>query len=224
MTFFSNMVGRKILMAVTGVMMIFFLVVHFLGNTSIFGGPDGINAYAAMLQGLGPFIWAFRFIMVAVLLSHVIFGVMLFLENRKARPVGNVRTKQLSTTFAAQNMIWTGLVIGIFITYHLLHFTFHVTNPDTAAGHLLDAAGRPDVFRMIVLSFQKTGISLVYAVSLTGLALHLSHGIQSLFQTLGLVGESMLPFLKKAGTYAALLFLIGYVSIPLAIFLGFRVP
>lgn len=221
MSIFSNMVGRKIVMAVSGLMMVLFLVFHFLGNTSIFRGPDGINAYAAMLHGLGPFIWTVRLIMISVLLSHVIFGILLTLENWKTRPEKNVKTVRLGSTFMGRTMIWTGLLIGVFIAYHLMHFTFHVTNPDIAASHMSDAAGRPDVFSMVFLSFRQFGIALSYAAALSGLALHLSHGIQSLFQTLGLTRESLMPLLKKAGIVAAFMLFAGFVSIPLSILLGF---
>lgn len=212
--------GRKILMALTGLTMIAFIIVHLLGNSSVFIGPEGINAYAAKLRSIGPLVWILRLIMLALFSLHVFFGIQLTLENNAAKPRSYAVKKNLRTTFAGKNMIWTGLLIGAFLIYHLLHFTLQVTNPEISAGKHLDVMGRPDVFHMMVLSFQKFFISSIYVGAMIALALHLTHGIQSFFQTLGLNNDMTLPVIIKAGTITAIILFLGYVSIPIIIFIG----
>lgn len=220
MQFFKSMVGVKVIMALSGLMMVLFVVAHLLGNTSIFAGPDGINAYAAKLREFGPVVWAYRVVMIVLFALHVYFGVQLTLENNKAKPRSYAVRRSLSATFAGKSMIWTGSVIGVFLVYHLLHFTIQVTNPEISAVRNFDAAGRPDVFHMVVLSFRKALIALVYIGALIALAFHLTHGIQSFFQTLGLNNDRTFPVITKSGTLAAIVIFLGYIAIPLIIFAG----
>lgn len=216
MRFLSSSVGRKILMALTGVLMFFFIIIHVVGNSTIYLG--WLNAYAEHLHALPPLVWAFRLVMLTLFVLHVFYGIQLTLENNSAKPVAYAVKNNLRATFASKNMIWTGVIIAVFLVYHLLHFTLHVTNPDISSG--VDALGRPDVFHMVVFSFQKVGIVAIYVVAMIALALHLSHGIQSFFQTLGLNTQDLLQsFVKAAAIIAAVLF-IGYVSIPIVILIG----
>lgn len=220
MRFLKSTVGRKILMAVTGLAMVFFVIAHLLGNSSVFIGPDGINAYAAKLQGLGPFVWVFRLVMLILFSVHVFFGIQLTLENRAAKPQAYAVKKNLRTTFDAKNMIWTGTLIAAFLIYHLLHYTIQVINPEISSGMNKDLAGRPDVFRMVVLNFQNIFISALYVFAMIVLTLHLTHGLQSFLQTLGLNNESTLPVIIKIGKVIAVFLFLGYISIPVIIFTG----
>src|SRR5208283_3991096 len=212
----KNITGRKLIMALSGFTMIAFVVVHLLGNTSMYFGPDATNAYAKTVHRFGSVLWVFRLFMLAMLTLHVFFGIRLTLENRAAKPQGYAVKKNLQSTFASRNMIWTGLLIAVFIVYHLLHFTFQVTNPQFAAVAHFDAMGRPDVFTMVVLSFRKFFISAIYIFAMGALGLHLSHSIQSAFQTVGLNSEKTFPIIINAGTIAALLVSFGFASIPVA--------
>ena len=220
MSFFSSMVGRKAVMAVSGLLMVVFVVGHLLGNSTIYWGAGGINAYAEKLHALVPVVWGYRVVMVGVVSLHIFFGIQLSLENSSAKPQGYAVDRSLRATFGGRSMIWTGLIIGGFLLYHLLHFTFQVTNPGlSAAGHV-DSMGRPDVFHMVVGSFQNRVISLIYAGALTALAFHLSHGIQSIFQSLGLNNDRTLPAVVKTGNVAAVVLYAGYIAIPLIILIG----
>jgi succinate dehydrogenase / fumarate reductase cytochrome b subunit len=207
-------------MAVTGAMLTAFTLIHLLGNSSVFIGPEGINAYAMSLQSLGPLVWVFRLSLLTVFVLHVLFGILLTLENRAGRPQKYAVTRHLRATLAGRTMIWTGLFFGGFIVLHLLHFTFHVVTPELSARAHLDVMGRPDVFSMVVRSFEGYLFPAVYIIGVAALALHLSHGIQSLFQTVGLNNDRTFPVITKAGRIAAVILLLGYVSIPLAIFTG----
>jgi len=220
MNLLKSSVGRKLIMSLTGFSMIAFVVVHLLGNTSMYHGPDGINAYAKALHRFGPLVWVFRLTLLAIFSVHVFYGIQLALENRAAKPQGYALNGDLQTTFAARNMIWTGLLIGAFLVYHLLHFTFQVTNPDISARSHLDAMGRPDIFSMVVLSFQNFFISFVYVCAMCALGLHLAHSIQSLFQTLGLNSEKTFPAIRKGGTLAAIIIFLGFAAFPVVILAG----
>ncbi len=220
MQLLSNTVGRKVLMGVTGLIMVLFVVVHLLGNTSIFAGPDGINAYAEKLHGLGPFVWAFRLFLGAVLALHVIFGLLLTLENWGANPNRYAVKKMLKATFASETMIWTGLLLLSFLVYHLLQFTVRVT-PDVVLG--VDMEGRIDVFTMVRSSLRILPISLIYIAAMVTLYLHLSHGIQSIFQSIGLSNDKTLPQYTALGMALSVLFLVGYSAIPILILAGFGI-
>lgn len=217
MRLFSDSIGRKAVVAVTGLFMLLFVVTHLLGNSTIFAGPDGINAYAEKLRGLGPFVLVFRIFMAAMLCLHVIFAVLLTLENRAANPGKYAVKKMLKATFAGETMIWTGLLLLAFIVYHLLQFTLHIT-PDVVLGN--DAKNRVDVFTMVFSSLRITPIALVYVAAMVTLFLHLSHGIQSIFQTLGLNNEKTMPQFGMLGKLLSALFLVGYSAIPVLILAG----
>ncbi|OIP34917.1 MAG: succinate dehydrogenase/fumarate reductase cytochrome b subunit [Deltaproteobacteria bacterium CG2_30_66_27] len=217
MRLFSSSIGRKAVVAVTGLFMVLFIVTHLLGNSTIFAGPDGINAYAEKLQSLGPFVLVFRIFMAAMLVLHVIFAILLTLENREANPGKYAVKKMLKATFASETMIWTGLLLLAFIAYHLLQFTLHIT-PDIVLGN--DAKNRVDVFTMVFSSLRITPIALIYVAAMVTLFLHLSHGIQSIFQTFGLNNDKTLPQFGAFGKVLSALFLVGYSAIPVLILAG----
>ncbi len=217
MRLFSDSIGRKAVVALTGLFMLLFIVTHLLGNSTIFAGPDGINAYAEKLHGLGPFVLVFRIFMAAMLCLHVIFAVLLTLENRAANPGKYAVKKMLKATFASETMIWTGLLLLAFIVYHLLQFTIRVT-PDVVLGN--DAKNRFDVFTMVFSSLRITPIALLYVAAMVTLFLHLSHGIQSIFQTFGLNNDKTMPQFGALGKILSALFLVGYSAIPVLILAG----
>jgi len=218
MQLLKSTVGRKILMAITGQLMVLFVIAHLLGNSSIFIGPDGINAYAKHLHDLGPLVWIFRLAMLTFFSVHVLFGIQLTLENSAANPEKYAVNNKLKATFSSENMIWTGCLLALFIIYHLLHFTVRVTNPEISQG--IDAVGRFNVYAMVVGSFQQGIIAFIYIGAMITLFLHLSHGIQSFFQTMGWNNACTLPVISKIGKIAAVVLLLGYASIPLFIFTG----
>ena len=217
MRILNSSVGRKILMSITGQLLIIFVLIHLIGNSTIFFGPNGINAYAEHLHSLPPLVWAFRLFMLAAVAVHICYGVMLTLENKAANPGAYAVKNNLKASFASENMVWTGLLIGCFILYHLLQFTVHGT-PDVVIG--LDAANRPDVFRMVVTSFGNVLIALVYAASMVMLFLHLSHGIPSFLQTMGWNNEKTIPVFGVGGKVVSAFLMVAYISIPAVILAG----
>jgi len=217
MQMLNSTVGRKILMSISGQGMVLFAIVHMLGNSSIFVGPNGINAYAQHLHDLGPLVWIFRLVMLAFLLVHLTYGIMLTLENKAANPTGYAVNNKIKATFSSETMIWTGLTLLAFIIYHILHFTARVT-PGVVKG--VDALGRFDVFTMVTSAFHNAGIALIYVVAMAALFLHLSHGIQSFFQTLGWNNDKTQPGITVAGKAVSFVLLAGYVLIPVSILAG----
>ncbi len=217
----QSTVGRKVLMAVTGLILLVFVLIHLLGNTSVFVGPDGINAYAEKLHSLGPMVWIFRLVMLAVFAAHIVFGIQLTLENRSASPLKYAQNKKLRASFSSETMIVSGLVLLAFVVYHLLHFTVQVIDPATAAKAHMDALGRPDVYLMVVSGFKSLFITLIYVVSMIFLFLHLSHGAGSFLQTFGLNSDKTLPTVSLGGKAVAAVLLVGYAAIPLFIIAGF---
>jgi succinate dehydrogenase / fumarate reductase cytochrome b subunit len=205
-------------MAATGQLLVLFIILHVLGNSTIYFG--WLNAYAAHLHALPPLLWSLRLGMIALFSLHLFFAIVLTLENSAARPQPYLVKKNLESTFAGRNMIWTGAVIGVFLIYHLLHFTFQVTNPAIAAVKHPDSLGRPDVFLMVVRSFQNIGISASYLIAVFALWLHLSHGIQSSVQTWGLNSDRSFPVVKGGGAAIAVVLLLAYAAIPIVIVTG----
>lgn len=207
-------------MAATGQMMILFIILHALGNSTVFF--SGLNAYAAGLHAfpISVLLRLARIVLISTALLHVFYAVQLKLENNDAKPEKYFIKSSLAATFAGKTMIWTGSVIGVFIVYHLLHFTFQVTNPSISAMHNMDASGRPDVFLMVTRSFQNGGIAAAYLSGILALYFHLSHGIQSSFQTLGLNCGSSFSYIQKGSLTAAIILFLLYSSIPLAALFG----
>ncbi|MBW2476704.1 MAG: succinate dehydrogenase cytochrome b subunit [Deltaproteobacteria bacterium] len=214
----QSSVGRKIIMAVTGIVLVAFVCVHLLGNTSIFVGADAINAYAQKLHSLGPLVWVFRLVMLAAFVIHIFFGIQLTIENKAATPEANVQVKRQKTGFAAETMVISGLVLLAFVIYHLLHFTVRVTNPEIYVP--MGDQGMVDVYYMVVMGFQAVLPVAVYVVAMGFLFLHVSHGFQSFFQTLGLSNDKSLPITMDISKVIAVVLLLGYISIPVLIVAG----
>ena len=217
MSLLTSSVGRKVLMAVSGFSLFGFVVVHLIGNSTIFVGSGWLNAYAEHLHDLGPFVWVFRAIMLLMVSVHILFGVILTLENWGANPGKYAVSKKLKVTFASRTMIWTGLLLLSFIVGHLLQFTVRIT-PDIVLA--ADEVGRFDVYTMLVSSFQVVFISALYIFAMVVLYLHTSHGIQSILQSLGLSNDKLLPRYTLAGNLISTLFLVGFAAIPILILTG----
>lgn len=214
MTLLSSSVGRKVLMAASGLILVLFVIVHFAGNSTIFVGADWLNAYAEHLQALGPFVWVFRAIMLIAVGFHIYMGITLTLENNAANPGKYAVKKHVKSTLSSRTMIWTGLLLLGFIIFHLLHFTIGGI-PDTL--HIMDDLGRKDVHAMVVAGLHNKMYAGIYIAAMLVLFLHISHGIQSLFQSIGLNNDRALPRLGFLGRALAVILLVGYGSIPVLI-------
>lgn len=215
----SSSVGKKILMAVTGFISFGYVVGHMLGNLQIFIGQDQINLYAEALHSLGTLLWVVRLFLLLFFVTHIWLGIQLKLENWTARPESYKYNNTVQATLSSRTMIWTGLTVFAFFVYHILQFTARVTNPEFQT--LVDAEGRFDAYSMIVIGFQNPIVSIVYIVAMVGVAYHISHGISSMFQSLGWNSPRYEGKLKALAYLISTVVFIGFTSIPVAIYLGF---
>lgn len=221
--FYRSSIGKKMIVAVTGAILILFVVGHLLGNLQIFLGPDWINGYSQHLRDLGPLLWAIRIFLLAAVTIHIYATIQLAIENRRARPEPYIDKEHVKATFASRHMVMSGLIVLAFIIYHIAHFTVRVTDPRFALLKA-DPLNHYDVYSMMVYGFQSYLVSGFYVLGLFLLALHLSHGSSSFFQSLGLNDRKLTPRLALGGRIFAWLLFAGYTSIPIAILLGLIKP
>jgi succinate dehydrogenase / fumarate reductase cytochrome b subunit len=226
--------GSKYVMAVTGAGLIGFVIAHMLGNLQIFLGRQALNDYAHHLEEVPTLLWIARAGLLILFIVHIVFGVRLWTLSRRARPVRYVHEDTVQASWASRHMLLTGLVILAFVIYHLLHFTFGVTDPEhfkrnpavTMYHPVADPAANPeyDVAAMVVGGFDREHwyISLAYVVAMVILGLHLWHGAGSWLQSLGLKNKRTMRLIDGLGAAVAVLIVIGNCSIPLAILAGWR--
>ena len=218
---FRTSIGRKLVVAVTGVMLILFLIGHLLGNMTLIKGQDAMNAYAAWLQG-HPFLWIARAALLLIFGAHIYAALWLAIENRAARPIRFCRSEPIQAGVPSRYIVLTGLLVLAFLIYHLLHFTFGVV--DAQHAHLVDSQGRPDVYSMVVYGFQNRWIAFSYIVSMVLLGLHLIHGALSVFQSLGINHETYDAVIRVGSTTLVVLLILGNISIPVIVLMGLIRP
>jgi succinate dehydrogenase / fumarate reductase cytochrome b subunit len=221
--FCRSSIGKKIIVALTGLVLIGFIVGHLIGNLQIFLPPDWINGYAEHLRELGPFLWVIRGFLFVTAVLHIYFTISLAIANRRARPAGYKEKHHVKATFASRHMVMSGLIILAFLIYHLAHFTVRVADPRFAMLKV-DPLGHYDVYSMMVYGFQNYIVSAFYIVAMFLLFLHLSHGSSSFFQSLGLNNKKLAARLATIGRVFAWLVFAGYTSIPVAVLLGLIKP
>ena len=214
----GSSIGTKLVMGATGALLVLFVLVHMLGNLQIFLGADALNHYGELLHSLPEVLWALRIALLVAVVLHIASALRLTALNRAARPDRYAKSATVQVGLAPRTLILSGLVILAFVIYHLMHFTFLVTHP--AFAHLTDAKGRHDVYAMVVAGFSEAPIAIFYIVAQILLAMHLSHGIGSIFQTLGLATPRWREAIDRLGRALAWVILIGNVSIPAAVLLG----
>jgi succinate dehydrogenase / fumarate reductase, cytochrome b subunit len=220
---FCSSVGKKYLMAGTGAIMVLFVIGHMAGNLQFFLGAEAINRYGYFLQSNVEILWPVRLVLLAVIVLHIWSATRLTLENRAARPIEYAQWQPTAASYASRTMMMSGIIVAVFIVYHLLHFTV-MTQAINLSGKdfhdLTDSEHRHDIHRMMIIGFQQPVVSLFYIVGVGLLSLHLSHGISAMFQSLGWKDRAYGPCLDRAAKWGALLIFLGYVSIPISILLG----
>ena len=209
--FYRSAVGKKAVMAVTGLGMIAFLITHVLGNLQVFAGPLKINEYSAALRRLGPLLWIARGGLLVALILHVVAAYQLTQRKAAARPVGYANQDPQVSTFAARTIRWGGVLLLVFIVLHLLHFTFGTIHP---------AFDHKDVYGNVIVAFQVWWVALLYLLAMIGLGLHLYHGAWSSIRTLGLTRASANPLKRRATAVLAWAIYLGFSIIPIAVFAG----
>ena len=220
MTWFNRYVrssiGAKHIMAVTGLLLFLFSILHMVGHLQMFGGQALYNKYAHMLQSLWEVKWPVRAGLLALVIIHVAVAINLTSRNRAARPVGYAMYKASRSSVFGRTMIWTGLTLFAFLSFHILHFTVGLVG--TEYFHLVDAQDRHDAYSMFVHGFQNPGIFAIYLAGMILLAMHLGHGAASWAQSLGL-RHPKYP-VDKLGRAIALVLFVGYMLPPTAVLAG----
>ena len=222
---FRSSLGRKFLMAATGLVLFGFVTGHLVGNLQIFLPPEKINAYGHMLESLGAGLWLVRLFLLACVLLHIWLAIQLTLENRAARPQDYGVNHINRATLASRVMARTGLVVLAFLLFHLAHYTVRFGHPEWSEHSftLLNGAKVRDVHAMMVQGFSNVPVSVFYIIAVGLLSYHLAHGIVSMLQTLGLKNEQWTRGLERfAIAYCWGYFLLN-AAIPVAVLLG-RVP
>jgi succinate dehydrogenase / fumarate reductase cytochrome b subunit len=210
--FYHTTLGKKFLMAVTGVILFLYVIGHLLGNLQIFVGPAKLNAYAAFLHSMPRALWVVRVILLAAVLTHIVTGVQLWVASSAARPVKYRMTRYREADLTSRTMIWGGIALGLFVIYHVLHFTTGDVHPSFEGLH--------NVYHNVVSGFQVWWASALYIVAQVALGMHLFHGVWSFFQTLGLNHPLYNPWRKAFAVVFALGIAGGNIFIPVAVLTG----
>jgi succinate dehydrogenase / fumarate reductase cytochrome b subunit len=212
LAFWDSSVGKKAVMAVTGIIGVLFVIGHMVGNLQVFQGAERLNAYGHLLHGpLNELVWGARVVLLLALVLHVVAAYQLTMRNRAARPVEYAtRTPQVST-LASRTLRWGGVLLLAFIVYHLLDLTIGTVNPAFVEG---------DVYANLLGSMRRPLIAVFYIVAMAALALHLYHGAWSSLRTLGVAQASVSPLKRRATVIIAIAIAAGFAVVPLAVLLG----
>ena len=218
LTLYQTTIGKKAVMAITGAIMLGFVLMHMLGNLQVFSPPvvlaDGttvyaLDEYAAFLRSLGGILWVARLVLIGAIIAHTVAAISLVQQNRAARS-SRYRVKQdLATSYAAKMMPWAGIAILLFLLYHLAHLTFHWTGPEAASLH-----------QRVLASFQSAPIAGLYIAAQLALGVHIFHGAWSFLQSLGVSHPRYNALRKKAAIGFTLIVCGGNIAIPVAILSG----
>ncbi len=211
LSFYKTSIGKKVVMAVTGIALLGFVMGHLLGNLQVYLGPEKLNAYAQLLHDNAGLLWVARIGLLVALILHVHAAVRLTQQRRRCRPVSYQKPGHVQADYASRTMMWSGPLILAFVLYHLAHLTFGTVHHDFEA---------KDVYHNVVAGFQVPWVAGLYILAMVGLGFHLYHGIWSFFQTLGLNHPRWNALRRYLSIALALGIVVGNVSIPLAVLTG----
>jgi succinate dehydrogenase / fumarate reductase, cytochrome b subunit len=208
----DSSVGKKIIMAFTGLIWVAYLITHVLANLLVFQGPVRINAYSAFLHGTGGALWGPRLVLIAALVLHVIAAIQLAGRREEARPIGYAagREPQVST-LASRTIRWGGALILAFLVYHILHFTIGTVHPDFVEG---------DPYHNVAAGFRSLPVVIFYLIAMGAVGLHLYHGVWSSGRSLGMSPPSPRPLRRAVALVLAVLIWLGFTVIPIAVYAG----
>jgi succinate dehydrogenase cytochrome b subunit len=209
---YHSSIGKKAIMAATGMIGIGFVIGHMIGNLQVFQGPEKLNAYAAALRAYPALLYFVRAVLLGAVILHIIAAYQLSRMSWESRSQNYERWKPVSSDYASRTMRWSGPILLLFIIYHLLDFTFGTVNPDFVPG---------DAYHNVISSFTAWYITAFYVVSMLALGLHMYHGIWSMFQSIGLNSPKYNTYWKNLAVVITGIVVVGNIVMPLAVFLGF---
>ncbi len=218
--FYRSTIGKKIIMGVTGLIGIGFVILHMAGNLQVFIGQSKLNSYGAMLHGpLAELTWLLRVILIVSLILHVTMAYQLTQRSAAARPIGYQKKQPQVATLASRTMKWGGVLLLVFIVFHILHFTTETIDPGGWRG-MTDLEGHRDVYGNIIASFHVWWVALFYIVAMIFLGLHLYHGAWSSVRTLGYAKSSAHPLHRKIALAVAAIGWLGFTLVPVGVIVG----
>jgi succinate dehydrogenase / fumarate reductase cytochrome b subunit len=221
LTLYRSTIGKKAIMAVTGLLLVGFVIAHMAGNLQVFIGAAKMNAYASFLKSLGEFLWVARLVLLAALVLHVLMAWQLTQLKRRARPVGYEQRSPQVSTVASRTMRWGGVLLLVFIVFHILHFTTGTVFPAASSPDAMYPAwSHTDVYGNIISAFRTPWVVAFYVVAMLFLMLHLFHGAWSSVRTLGFMKPSSDPLHRRVSTVIAIVVWLGFSVIPVAVLLG----
>jgi succinate dehydrogenase / fumarate reductase cytochrome b subunit len=223
---FKTSLGRKYVMALTGVLLFLFVAGHLVGNLQVFGPPEMINTYAHFLKSKPVLLWGVRLGLLAIVILHIITAAQLTMENKEARPVGYAGGDSYGSSWQSRYMLMSGVVIAAFVVYHLAHFTVMLPGVNGVGDFsklktALHGETVGDVYAMMILGFQVWWVTLFYLVAQALLFIHLGHGLASMFQSVGFRNHVWWPRIQRFAMVASIAVFVGYALIPISIY--FRV-
>ena len=210
--FYESTIGKKAIMAVTGLLLFGFLIAHMLGNLQIFLGPAVMNHYAETLHGNPPLLWTVRTILLVSVVLHTWSSVQLSLIKKQARPVAYTKYRAIQSSWASRTMMLSGPIIAAFVVLHLLHLTTGTIHPQFVTLH---------AYENLVNGFLVVPFALTYIAVMIFIGFHLSHGVWSMFQSVGFSHQRYTPLIKKLAAAAAWILVAGFISVPVSVLAGF---
>jgi len=204
-------VGKKVVMALTGVVLFGFVILHLVGNLQVYEGPAKLNEYAVLLRRVPELLWGARLTLLVAVGLHIWAATSLTRMSWAARPLPYARVVHRESTYASRTMRWSGVTLALFVIFHLLHFTFGSVHPDFQEA---------DVYHNVVSGFQVWPVSLFYIAAMVALGFHLYHGAWSMLQTMGLSHPRYNPLRKTVASLLTLFVVLGNISIPVAVLTG----
>lgn len=216
--FFRSSIGMKVVMAVSGLILVLFVIGHMAGNLKVFQGPEKFDAYAEFLRemgyplvGHGQLLWVVRIVLLVALVAHLGAAIQLTRLGVEARPVRYRRWTPDASTYASRTMRWGGVIVLAFVVYHLLHLTFGAAHPDFVAGA---------AYHNVIVGFRSWPVAASYAVAVTALGFHLYHGVWSVFQSLGANHPDYNRYRRPLAGAVAVVVTLGFITVPIAVVTG----
>jgi succinate dehydrogenase / fumarate reductase, cytochrome b subunit len=211
LAFYRTAVGKKVIMALSGLFLVGWLTAHLTGNLLVFRGAETMNGYAKVLHSQVPLLWSVRFLLIGAVVAHVTAATQLTLQARRSRPVSYAKRDPQISTLASRTIRWGGALILVFLVYHLLHFTTGTVHPDFQ---------EDDVFANIQSGLSRPLVALFYLSAMAAIGAHFYHGLWSSIRSLGLAPPAANPFRRRLAAGFALLVWLGFTSIPIAALIG----
>jgi len=209
--FWDSTIGKKYVMAISGILLVLFAVAHMAGNLQVFLGADVFNAYARSLQSLGPLLWIARGGLLVLAVLHIVASLQLAARARAARPQGYAKKEPQISTFASRTMRVGGVVLAVFLVFHILHFT---------TGQLHPAFSKGGAYGNVVIGFHVWWVAVFYIVAMSVFGFHLYHGVWAAFRSLGVAKPTPVPMERKLALAVAVIVWAGFIAVPVGVMLG----